>query len=77
MRAKFVVSEIVERESSPTSLWTVKLRAVSGDTPENKAFWAYTPAGTIELQVINRATAQQFTVGQHVYVDFTPVETAV
>ena len=41
---------------------------------ENKAFYAATPHGEIELTVVSEAAAATFTPGQAYFVDFTPTD---
>ena len=36
---------------------------------ENAKFFKYTPAGTLHLQVVNKAVADQFEVGKEYYID--------
>jgi hypothetical protein len=47
----------------------VELQAVTENTPENAAFWKYTPAGRIELQLRHEAK-DLFGVGKSYYVRF-------
>lgn len=56
---------------------TVKLQPVYGNNDpnhENTKFWNATPAGAIELGVINLEAAGQFEIGREYYVDFTSVD---
>lgn len=71
VRAKFAVQEKTEAAAGNH---TIKLIPVVGGSPENDAFYKYTPAGNITLTTINADAAKQFAVGQSFYVDFTPVE---
>ncbi len=42
---------------------------------ENKAFSEATPSGTIQICIAEgKPAADQFVVGEHYYVDFTPAE---
>ena len=61
--------------------YRVKLAPVYGrgkngkpESPENKAFYAATPSGEIELTTVSEAAAQAFVPGQAYYVDFTPAD---
>jgi hypothetical protein len=80
VRAKFTVTEIKDAgwgENWPgvknITLFPVGGSA-GGESEENKAFYAATPGGFITLSVVNAAAAEQFTVGQEFYVDFTPAD---
>ncbi len=54
----------------------VKLEAVYDPDPEseNGKFFSATPAGTIDLQILNKDAADQFEQGKEYYVDFTKCE---
>lgn len=52
----------------------INLYAVTGDTPENKAFFNATPNGQVRLGVVNSQAAEQFEVGKDYYVDFMPAD---
>ena len=41
-------------------------------SPENAEFFKYTPAGTVVFNVLNKAAADKFEVGNEYYLDFTP-----
>lgn len=53
---------------------TVSLLAVTDGSEENKAFWQYTPSGSISLTITNPAAMNQFEAGKEYYVDFTPTD---
>ena len=53
---------------------TVELLAVTGDTAENKAFFAATPTARIELTISNPAAAETFELGKEYYCDFSPAD---
>lgn len=79
VRAKFYVSEVKQSRNHYGSqegelLTTIKLQPVTGTSEENKAFFRWTPAGTIDLGTINPAVVEQFHVGDEFYVDFTPAQ---
>lgn len=80
VRAKFVVNKI---ERSHQSVWkdgkaslgevqTIKMYPVSSGSDENKAFFASTPSGTIELGTVNADAYSQFELGKEYYIDFSP-----
>jgi len=74
VRAKFKVTEIADvnwGEQWP-GVKNIVLAPVIDGSEENKAFYAATPGGFINLGVVNQAAAAQFEVGQEFYVDFTP-----
>lgn len=80
-RAKVTCSEVAKRKSSYWDsaaqrsvdgfTYTAKFYPVTGDTPENKSFFASTPSGSIELSTIRE---DHFVPGQTYYIDFTPAE---
>lgn len=75
VRAKFVVQSIQETlhwDRSKGNIKTIRLTPVTGDSGENKEFFAATPSGSIELGTVNADAASQFEPGQEFYVDFTP-----
>jgi hypothetical protein len=77
VRAKFKVQSITTQahwDKNKGHIGTVKLQPVTGDSPENKAFYEATPCGAIELGTINRDALAQFPIGREFYVDFTPAE---
>lgn len=67
VRAKFFVASL----TTTTSGGSVKLGAVCRGE-DNKTWSQYTPAGTIELNILNVAALEQFVPGEEFYVDFTP-----
>ncbi len=75
-RAKFSVLSVTRsanyHRGSTGDLFTVKLNPVCDGSEENRAFYDATPAGSIELSVINPVTAAPFEIGREFYVDFTP-----
>ena len=74
VRAKFNVESVTWTKYwyKPTGdICTIKLRPVNGGSPENDAFYAGTPSGTIELGAINPDVAAQFDLGCEYFVDFT------
>ena len=66
----------VEMKSQTAGGFGVKLTAVYGDNPENKAFFQSTPSGSVEMYVIKPEVAEAFVLGAEYYVDFTPVNSA-
>lgn len=78
VRAKFIVNTITKAlDYNKREVHTIKLYPVANDdTAENKQFWQYTPAGSIELTTVNPSAVAEFAsaLGQAVYVDFTPAE---
>ena len=71
VRAKFKVVSVTETESGNKQ---VKLQPVTGGSPENAAFFKWTPYGSIDMWTINPAAAEQFKPGVEFYVDFTPAQ---
>lgn len=74
VRAKFKVQSITRQAgwSGSGELQTIKLHPVTSGSDENKAFYAATPAGSIDLSVVPKEVGDQFNIGQEFYVDFTP-----
>lgn len=64
----------VEQKIQTTYGHGVKLTAVYGDSPENKAFFAATPSGNVEMAMVKPEVAAAFELGKEYYVDFTPAE---
>lgn len=78
IRAKFKVVSITRSAgwNGIKELQTIKLQPVTSGSEENKAFYAATPAGSIDLSVVPESVGKQFDIGQEFYVDFTPAEAA-
>ena len=73
VRAKFVVNTITRQLfGNQGEGQVIKLSPVYGDSPENKEFYKWTPAGSIELGTVNPDAAKQFELGQEMFVEFTP-----
>ncbi len=76
VRAKFVVVSVTRRkhwdQGVAPFISEIELGAVTGGSPENKEFFAASPSGTLKLGVLNEKAAEQFTPGQHFFIDFTP-----
>lgn len=73
VRAKFRVNSVMYMEGGTAA---IKLSPVTTGSEENKAFYKWTPCGSIDLQTINEEAAKQFVPGAEFYVDFTPAHTA-
>lgn len=78
IRAKFRCTAVEKIESwrkpadgSMAFLYTAKFAPVGDSSPENKAFWEATPAGSITLSSI---LPDAFEVGVEYYVDFTAAQ---
>jgi hypothetical protein len=75
VRAKFRCEEKSETGIQPCHVTSkLVLRPVVNGSDENEWFYAATPGGQIDLQVVNPAAAKQFEVGKTYYIDFTPAE---
>ena len=81
MRAKFRCVRVSLEEgwgtrkdgtSGQMPMKTVRLVPVMNASEENKAFFAATPSGSIELGILNPSAAEWFEVGKEYYIDFTP-----
>lgn len=73
VRAKFRVESIARTMNGGH---TVTLSAImSRDSEENKAFWKFTPYGSISLNTVNDSAMKAFgDPGDEFYVDFSPAE---
>ncbi len=71
VRAKF---KVTSKSVQPDGSGAVGLQAVYGDSPENKAFFKYTPAASIMMNILNPAAMEQFEQQAEYYVDFTRAE---
>jgi hypothetical protein len=77
VRAKFKVTKVtnVDWGEKYGDLVTIELfpvgGGIGGESEENKAFYAATPGGFINLGVVNAAAAARFELGAEFYVDFT------
>ncbi len=69
VRAKFTVTT-----KSPGSPCSITMMPVVDGSQENKAFFAATPSGKIELSILNDLAASQLLVGEEYYVDFIPAK---
>ena len=65
--AKFTVESRTELNGGSRS---IRLTAVTGE-PEDRAFWEATPAGEIELQLVNPQTADLFSPGKSFFGEFS------
>ncbi|MDH4451381.1 MAG: hypothetical protein QE265_12455 [Rhodoferax sp.] len=70
VRAKFKVESLTKSESGSS----IKLRPVTGGSPENEKFFKYTPFGEINIGTVNPKAAAQFEPGNEFFVDFTKAE---
>jgi len=69
VRAKFICNSIQKTlHHKGGFMWSYKFNVVYGDSEENKAFFAATPSGIIE---VNGLKDDLFEVGKEYYVDFS------
>lgn len=78
VRAKFYVSEHKQTKNFYNAaegeiLTTIKLNVVTGNSDENREFFRWSPAGTIDLSTVNPKVAAEMPIGREFYVDFTAV----
>jgi hypothetical protein len=75
VRAKFKVQRIERSKGwgNIAEVQTIVLMPVTGDSEENKKFYAATPGGEIKLSTVNAEAAKAFDLDGEFYVDFTPV----
>lgn len=86
VRVKFICMSIERRmsyhwnsitiEHEEREMRTVTLTPVSGGSEENKRFWNATPAGTLQLGMINLEAAEAFDIGKEYYLDISPAAAA-
>ena len=79
IRAKFRLDEQTNRgQGKKDGKSIIKtdyvFRAVADDSPENKAFWEWTPFGEIKLSCINPEVLKELDIGTEFYIDFTPIK---
>ncbi len=73
IRCKFTCTQVskVKGWGGHGFLWSAQFQPVTdGNSEENKAFWAATPAGKLEVTSILH---DAFEVGQDYYLDIIPV----
>ena len=73
VRAKFRCNSIELFSSERYGNQRVKLAPVTpgpNATEEDKAFWRYTPSGSLEMNIDNPGAAALFEVGEAYYVTF-------
>lgn len=73
MRCKFWCDSVVQHPDYDPPVATIVMRAVYGGSPENDAFFAATPSGTLELGVVRPESAASLVIGAEYYLDITPV----
>lgn len=75
VRCKFVCQRITQFHgwsgSGQQVLYGAEFSPVTTGTEEDKAFWAATPGGKLELHTIK---AMPFEVGKAYYLEITPAE---
>lgn len=65
------------RAKGEAEVHDIKLGPVTSGSDENKAFYASTPSGTLELNTINKEAADQFMLNGEYYIDFTRADVPV
>ena len=66
------VSAFYSTKDKSGKLAEIRLRPVTGGSPENEAFFNSTPGGEVEFQAINAAILDEFEVGREYYVTIEP-----
>ena len=76
VRAKFKVNSITRQPgwNDLKEIHTIELTPVTGNSEENKRFYAATPSGSIKLSVVKGEVGKQFDLNDEFYVDFTKAE---
>lgn len=75
--AKFRCNSIEWFSQDPDGSRRVKLAPVypgKDASEEDKAFWKYTPSGSLEMQIDNPPAAGMFAIGKTYYLTFEPAE---
>jgi len=67
-RCKFKCNSVTDHGAAKD----VDMSPVTGDTPENKTFWQYTPSGSFKMGWVNPNVS--FIPGKEYYLDITPAE---
>jgi len=60
--------------SDDNDLFYLSFTPVTAGSEENEKFFKYTPAGQFDLQVVNKAAADQIECGKEYYIDISPAE---
>lgn len=68
VQCKFRVSQITQNEYSPEAK-QIRMTAVNSEP-----FGQYTPAGSIDMQILNPEAAKQFELGKEYIVEFKSAE---
>lgn len=78
LRCKMRVESVLQSKAADgsTEHEEVKLRAVYGDSPENKEWSKWTPSGELRIVINNPSAYGKLSNGHEFFVDFTPVEAA-
>ncbi len=73
-RCKMKVESVMQSMDSAGKVEqeVVKLRAVMGDSPENKEWSRWTPHAQFEISISNPAAMGKLSKGHEFFVDFTP-----
>ena len=75
--AKFRCNSIEYFSADPGGSRRIKLSPVypsKNASEEDKAFWKYTPSGSLEMQVDNPPAADLFEIGKAYYLTFEAAE---
>ncbi len=73
VRCKFTCTNKEEANAGkPEDGYRITMHPVSSGSPENEAFFKYTPWGNFEFGTINKYAADQIEVGKEYYIDISP-----
>uniref|UniRef100_A0A6H1ZPB2 Uncharacterized protein n=1 Tax=viral metagenome TaxID=1070528 RepID=A0A6H1ZPB2_9ZZZZ len=72
VRAKFKCDSVSPEFDGGSKI--IKFSAVTEGSEENKSFWKYTPAGSLEMQIDNPPASSFFKLGKEYYLDFIEVD---
>jgi len=73
VRCKFVCNSKSSLSNEDDGFY-IGFMPVYAGSKENEEFFKYTPAGQLELQLVNKATADQIECGKEYYIDISPAE---
>ena len=68
--AKFKCIKKIQTENGTE----VVMKPVTGDSPENKEFFKWTPFGELNMGTVNENVSKQFEVGKEYYLTFEETE---
>lgn len=74
---KIIAKMVCESVGTANGAEQIVLRAVYGDSEENKSFSEATPSASVSMSISNKAAHGAFVQGEEYYVEFKPVKDTV